>query len=208
MIRVSIALALGVLAAVAVGLARDEWHYSPAVGWITAAGVYLVLTWLVVLPLDPHQTEDHVRQRYEDGTPRLSHLIVLIASVASLGGVGYLLAAESGHDGHLGEALVGILSVIASWFAIHTTFMLRYAQLFYRGGAAGTVDFNQHDHYRPSYLDFAYLAFTVGMTYQVSDTNITSRQMRGAVLAQAMVSFLLGAVVLASTINLVLELAG
>ena len=54
---------------------------------------------------------------------------------------------------------------------------------------------------------FAYLAFTVGMTYQVSDTNITSRQMRGAVLGQALVSFLLGAVVLASTINLVLELA-
>jgi uncharacterized membrane protein len=208
MVRVSIALALGVLAAVAVGVARDEWHYSPAVGWITAAGVYLVWTGFVVLPLDAHQTAEHVRQRYEDGTPRLSHLIVLLASLASLGGVGYLLAAESSHDRHLGEALVGILSVIASWFAIHATFTLRYAQLFYRGGADGTVNFNQPEHYRPCYLDFAYLAFTVGMTYQVSDTNITSRQMRGAVLAHAMVSFLLGAVVLASTINLVLELAG
>lgn len=208
MVRVSIALLLGLLAAVAVGVARDEWHYSPAVGWITAAAVYLVWTWLLVLPLDADRTAEHVRKRYEDGTPRLSHLIVLIASVASLGGVGYLLAAESGRDRHLGEALVGILSVIASWFAIHTTFMLRYAQLYYRGGEAGTVDFNQPGHYRPDYLDFAYLAFTVGMTYQVSDTNITSRTMRGAVLAQAMVSFLLGAVVLASTINLVLELAG
>ncbi len=208
MIRVSVALLLGLVAAVAVGVVRGEWHYSPALGWITAAVVYLVWTLLLVLPLDAHRTAEHVRQRYEDGTPRLSHLIVLIAAVASLGGVGYLLAAESGHDRHLGEALIGILSVIASWFAIHTTFMLRYAQLYYRGGESGTVDFNQPDHYRPSYLDFAYLAFTVGMTYQVSDTNITSRQMRGAVLAQAMVSFLLGAVVLASTINLVLELAG
>ena len=208
MVRVSVALVAGVLAAVAVGATRQEWHYSPAVGWIAAAGIYLVWTWLVVLPLDADQTAEHVRQRYEDGTPGLSHLIVLIASVASLGGVGYLLAAEAGPARHIGEALIGILSVIAAWFAIHTTFMLRYAQLYYHGGVAGTVDFNQPDHYRPSYLDFAYLAFTIGMTYQVSDTNITSRQMRGAVLAQAMVSFLLGAVVLASTINLVLELAG
>lgn len=206
MVRVSVALLLGVLAAVAVGLVRDEWHFAPAVGWITAAGFYLVWTWLVMLPLDAEQTEAHVRKRYEDGSPRLSHLIVLIAAVASLAGVGYLLAAESGHDRHLGEALIGILSVVASWLAIHTTFMLRYAQLHFHGENPGGVSFNEDD-YRPCYVDFAYLAFTVGMTYQVSDTNITSRQMRGAVLAQALVSFLLGAVVLASTINLVLELA-
>lgn len=207
MVRVGVALLLGVVAAVLVGSARHEWHYSPAVGWIVAAGVYLVWTWMVVLPLDATRTESHVRKRYEDGSPRLSHVIVLIAAVASLAGVGYLLAAEAGQDRHLGEALIGILSVVASWLAIHTTFMLRYAQLHFHGDEHGGVSFNE-DGYRPSYLDFAYLAFTVGMTYQVSDTNITSRQMRGAVLAQALVSFLLGAVVLASTVNLVLELAG
>ena len=46
------------------------------------------------------------------------------------------------------------------------------------------------------------------MTYQVSDTDIASRPMRGSVLAQGLVSFMLGAIVLASTINLVLQLAG
>lgn len=206
MVRVSVAMMAGVVAAMVVGLSRHEWHYSPAVGWITAAGIYLVWTWMVVLPMDAEQTAEHVKHRYEDGTPRLSHLIVLIASVASLGGVGYLLAAEADGQRHLGEALVGILSVIASWFAIHTTFMLRYAQLYFRGGRLGTVSFHEDD-YRPCFVDFAYLAFTVGMTYQVSDTDLTSRQMRGSVLAQALVSFLLGAVVLASTINLVLALA-
>jgi uncharacterized membrane protein len=207
MIRVGVALVLGVLAAVGVGLIRDEWHYSPAVGWITVATVYLVWTLSTVLPMDADQTAEHVRRHYQDGAPRLSHLIVLIASVASLVGVGYLLAAETGRDRHLGEALIGILSVAASWLAVHTTFMLRYAQLYFRGGETGTVDFNEHP-YRPDYVDFAYLAFTVGMTYQVSDTNLTTRRMRGAVLGHAVVSFLLGAVVLASTINLVLELAG
>jgi uncharacterized membrane protein len=206
MVRVSIALALGMLGAILTGTIRNEWHYSPAVGWIIAATVYLAATWFVVAPLNGVETEAHVRQRHEDGTATVSHIIVLISSVASLAGVGYLLAG-AGPERHLGEAAVGILSVVAAWFAIHTTFMLRYAQLYYLGGEPDVVSFHQTD-YRPRFLDFAYLAFTVGMTYQVSDTDLASRSMRGSVLAQALVSFMLGAIVLASTINLVLQLAG
>ena len=207
MVRVSVALMLGMLAAVVVGTTRQDWHYAPAVGWIVAAGAYLIWTWWIVLPMDAVTTEAHVRERHEDGTPGLSHVVVLIASVAGLAGVGYLLAATDGGQRHVGEAVIGVLSVIASWFAIHTTFALRYAQLYYLGGDLKAIEFHQ-GQYRPRYKDFAYLAFTVGMTYQVSDTDLASRQMRGSVLAQALVSFLLGAVVLASTINLVLELAG
>lgn len=206
MIRLSIAMVVGVLAAVATGILRDEWHYAPAVGWIGAAAVYLAATWFVIAPLNGAETEDHVKQRHEDGTPTVSHIIVLVASVASLAGVGYLLAG-AGPDRRLGEAAIGILSVIAAWFAIHTTFMLRYAQLYYLAEEPETIQFHQTD-YRPRFLDFAYLAFTVGMTYQVSDTDIASRPMRGSVMAQGLVSFMLGAIVLASTINLVLQLAG
>ena len=49
MVRVSVALVIGVVAAVLTGTLRHEWHYSPAVGWIVAAAVYLVWTWWVVL---------------------------------------------------------------------------------------------------------------------------------------------------------------
>jgi uncharacterized membrane protein len=207
MVRVSVALVLGVVAAVLVGLLRHEWHYAPAVGWIVAATVYLVWTWSVVLPMDAEQTIDHVRRRREDGTAGISHLVVLVAIVAGLAGVGYLLAAESGGQRHIGEALVGILSVIASWFAVHTTFTLRYALLYYSDDESEPISYHQNE-YLPCYKDFAYLAFTVGMTYQVSDTDLGSPRIRGSVLTQALVSFLLGAVVLASTINLVLTLAG
>lgn len=203
MIRIAVALGLGAAAAATTGLLRGEWHYAPAIGWIVAAAAYLLWTWRVVLPLDPEQTRAHVLQRLGDGSRRVSHIVILAASLASLAGVGYLLAAETGRERHTVEALIGILSVVAAWFAIHTTFTLRYAQLYYRAG--GGVDFEGGD---PSYTDFAYLAFTVGMTYQVSDTTLTSRQIRGAVLSQALVSFVMGAVVLASTINLVLEVAG
>jgi uncharacterized membrane protein len=207
MVRVSVALVIGVVAAVLTGTLRHEWHYSPAVGWIVAAAVYLVWTWWVVLPMDSDQTLAHVRHRREDGTARVSHLVILVASIAGLAGVGYLLAAASGGQRHIGEALVGILSVIASWFTVHTTFTLRYALLYYSDDESEPISYHQNE-YRPCYKDFAYLAFTVGMTYQVSDTDLGSPRIRGSVLTQALVSFILGAVVLASTVNLVLTLAG
>ena len=207
-VRISIALALGLLAGVLVGVGRHEWHYAPAVGWIVAAAIYLAATWSKILNKNGAQTQQHALARHEDGTSFVSHVVVLVASVAGLGGVGYLLAATDGGQRHVGEALIGILSVIASWFAIHTTFTLRYAQLYYTDPALQPISYHQDDPYLPCYRDFAYLAFTVGMTYQVSDTDLGSPRMRGSVLGQALVSFLLGAVVLASTINLVLELAG
>jgi len=201
-----VALIVGVLAGVGVGMLRDEWHFAPAIGWIVAASVYLVWTWSLVLGMDDAQTSAHVRKRHEDGTARVSHLIVMIASAAGIAGVGYLLAATDGGQRHLGEALIGVLSVIASWFAIHTAFTLRYALLYYTDHAREPVSYHQEE-YRPCYKDFAYLAFTVGMTYQVSDTDLGSARIRGSVLTQALVSFLLGAIVLAITINLVLALA-
>ncbi|MEI7914504.1 MAG: DUF1345 domain-containing protein [Mycobacteriaceae bacterium] len=204
--RIIVALIVGVLAGVGVGMLRDEWHFAPAIGWIVAASVYLVWTWSLVLGMDDAQTSAHVRKRHEDGTARVSHLIVMIASAAGIAGVGYLLAATDGGQRHLGEALIGVLSVIASWFAIHTAFTLRYALLYYTDHAREPVSYHQEE-YRPCYKDFAYLAFTVGMTYQVSDTDLGSARIRGSVLTQALVSFLLGAIVLAITINLVLALA-
>ncbi|HPX36540.1 MAG TPA: DUF1345 domain-containing protein [Mycobacterium sp.] len=208
MLRISVALTFGVLAAVLVGMTRQEWHFAPAVGWIAAAAIYLVWTWSILLPMNGKRTIDHVHQRHEDGNPRLSHAIVLTASLAGIAGVGYLLAATSGAERHLGEALIGVLSVIASWFAIHTAFSMRYALLYYTDDRPEAISYHQEtEHYQPCYKDFAYLAFTVGMTYQVSDTDLASPRMRGSVLGQALVSFLLGAVILASTINLVLELA-
>ena len=206
MVRLSVALVSGMVGAVLTGILRNEWHYSPAVGWIIASTIYLAATWWVVAPLDGAETEAHVKQRHPDGSPTTSHIIILVSSVASLAGVGYLLVG-AGPDRHVGEAAIGIVSVVAAWFAVHTTFMLRYAQLYYLGGEPEAVQFHQSD-YRPRFLDFAYLAFTVGMTYQVSDTDIASRPMRGSVLTQGLVSFMLGAIVLASTINLVLQLAG
>jgi uncharacterized membrane protein len=99
---------------------------------------------------------------------------------------------------------VSVGSVAAAWAVVHTVFTLRYALLYY-GGPDGGVNFNQKED--PAYADFAYLAFTIGMTYQVSDTDLQTRPIRATALRQALLSYLLGAVILAVTINLVAGLA-
>jgi uncharacterized membrane protein len=202
LVRVGTAAVVGVAAAAAVGVSVG-WPYAPAAGWIVTAIIYLVTTWALIARMNAEQTRDHAcRPHEQDATRSWSHAIMLLASLASLAGVGYLLMAESS-KGNLVAAAVGILSVAASWFAVHTVFTLRYARLYYTGGGNG-IDFHQDP---PTYADFAYLAFTIGMTYQVSDTDLNARNIRATALGQAMLSFLLGAIILAVTINLVAGLA-
>jgi uncharacterized membrane protein len=96
--------------------------------------------------------------------------------------------------------VASMASVALSWTVVQTLFTLHYARLYYTHPAGG-IDFNQEAP--PRYADFAYLAFTVGMTFQVSDTALGSSALRAATLRQALLSYLLGAVILATTINLV-----
>jgi uncharacterized membrane protein len=118
------------------------------------------------------------------------------------GGVGYVVAAGSklAGTGAVEAAIVGVLTVAASWFAVHTLFTVHYARLYYSDEPGG-IDF--HDPNPPRFRDFAYLAFTIGMTFQVSDTEIGLTAIRATVLRHALLSYLLGAVVLAVTINLI-----
>lgn len=196
-VRIFVVVVLGVVVAVAVGHASG-WRFA-VVGWVTAAGVYVAWTQLILLGMDADQTR--IWATREDPTRWLADAVILSASVASLGGVGYVVAAGSRSGAEaIQAAIVGILTVAASWFAVHTLFTVHYARLYYSGDPGG-IDF--HDPEPPRFRDFAYVAFTVGMTYQVSDTEINLTSIRGTVLRHAMISYLLGAVVLAVTINLI-----
>ena len=196
-IRLSVAVLLGGATALAVGNTIG-WRFAIA-GWIVTAGVYVGWTRLILGNMDAEQTCRYATR--EDPTRSVAELITVSASIASLGGVGYVVAAGS-HSGSraLEAALIGILTVAASWFVVHTIFTVHYARLYYSGEPGGI---NFHDPEPPRFRDFAYVAFTVGMTYQVSDTEIGLTSIRATVLRQALLSYLLGAVVLAVTINLV-----
>jgi uncharacterized membrane protein len=93
-----------------------------------------------------------------------------------------------------------VITVVVSWLVVNTDFTLRYAHL-YHSAPSGGIDFPGVE--LPDFHDFAYLAFTVGMTYQVSDTGLLTPRFRRVLLLHAMVSYVFGAVIIATVINIV-----
>lgn len=155
--------------------------------------------------LDDKATQ--ARAHREDPTSAISELLTLIGTVAGIGAVVILIVAAKNAHG-VAAVLVPVLAVVSvalSWFLIHTLFTLRYARLYF-DDTPGGIDFNQKG--TPRYTDFAYLAFTLGMTYQVSDTDLQTFQIRSLALRHALLSYLFGALILAATVNLVAGLAG
>ncbi len=193
----------GTAAAVATGVSGG-WDYAPSAGWVSAATVFLGWTWKVIGGMDAQQTAAHATD--DDPSKDISRLLVLGASVASLLGVGYLLVQASSTKGAAQgiAAALGVTSVAISWLVVHTLFTLHYALLYYEDDGRG-VDFSQPAP--PRYADFAYLAFTVGMTFQVSDTTLTTHAVRSSVLRHALLSYLFGSLILATSVNLVASLA-
>jgi uncharacterized membrane protein len=202
--RVAVSAAAGVAIAVVTGI-LGSWNYAPSVGWDTAAFIFLGWTFAVISGMDAEQTPRPATP--EDPSRRATQLLLLAASIASLGAVGFLLVQASSDKGASKwiAAALGVISVALSWLVVHTLFGLRYALLYYVAEQEGGVDFQQS--VRPQYTDFAYLAFTVGMTFQVSDTELTSHAIRMTALRHALLSYLFGALILASAVNLVASLA-
>ena|SRR5215218_6880353 len=202
-IRVVTAALIGVAAAVATGL-FGSWHFAASAGWVAAAATFLVWTWSVIGGMGGRETASHAI--HEDPSKHVTELILLGASIASIFAVGYLLAQANDATGTTQglAAGLGLVSVAVSWLVVHTLFTLRYALLYYTDDDRG-IDFGGSA--QPGYRDFAYVAFTVGMTFQVSDTTLTSQAVRSTVLRHAFLSYLFGSLILASTVNLIASLA-
>jgi uncharacterized membrane protein len=197
--RASMAAAGGIGAGVLVGLPAS-WQIGTLVGWDVAAGVYLAWTWATVWHRDPAATARLALR--EDPGRAVADALLLVASMASLLAIGLAITAgrATGPGTRDLHAALAVASVALSWTVVQTVFTLHYARLYYSHPRGG-IDFNQDAP--PRYTDFAYLAFTVGMTFQVSDTSLRTSPFRAATLRQALLSYLLGAVILATAINLV-----
>lgn len=198
-LRLAASLAVGVVAGVLCVL-LGSGKYAPAVGWDVAALTFLGWTWFSIWPMGAKDTE--ARATREDPTRALSDVLLLVAAVASLAAVGFFVLQASSAKGAAQDLLagVGVGTVALSWLVVHTVFTLRYASLYYAGRDGG-IDFNQSTP--PRYSDFAYLAFTLGMTFQVSDTDLKTPAIRATALRHALLSYLFGAVIVATTINLI-----
>jgi uncharacterized membrane protein len=201
--RSLVALAVG-LVVLGAGLATGAgWAVAITGGWGAAAFVILLAVWVRVNRMDAEQTKTHAQA--EDFSRPTSDLAVLCACAASLVTIGFVLVRAGNHTGS-DKALLILLAIVVvalSWATIHTIYALRYGDLYY-GVPIGGVDFNEEEP--PDYRDFAYLGFTIGMTFQVSDTSLTTKAIRRVALRHALLSFLFGAVILALAINTVASL--
>ena len=198
LMHVLIAAVPGVAAAVVIGL-LGRVAVAPLIGWDISAATFLISTWLTLHGLDGPATKQHAVR--DDPTRTSANLTVLIASAASLVAVAFLIGRASDAHGsaQVLQAVLAVGSVVMSWLVVHTTYMLRYAVIYHADNQG--VDFNQDGP--PRYTDFAYLAFTIGMTFQVSDTPLTSSEMRRNALRHALLSYLYGTFIIAATINLI-----
>jgi uncharacterized membrane protein len=175
------------------------WQLAVLIGWDAAAAFIVGSVWTFLPVLDSTATQ-RVALR-EDDSRALVDVVVVVACLISLVGVLLGLARARQQDGVVAIVLtsVAVFTVFLSWFTVHTLFVLRYARLYYSGSLGG-IDFQGNDEL-PDYLDFVYVSFTVGMTFQVSDTGIAQRTIRRAVIRHALLSYVFGTVIVGIVIN-------
>jgi uncharacterized membrane protein len=191
-------VALGTLAGGVVAV-LGPWQFSVLAGWDIAAAAFVAWVWLSVGRFTPAETGAFATR--EDDSRVATSIMLLSASVVSLVGVGFDLfkASTALASGRVALTVIAVVTVALSWAVVHTVFALRYAHEYYTDPIGG-IDFKNRDE-RPDYLDFAYVAFTVGMTFQVSDTDVQAHRIRRTVVRHALLSYLFGAVILAVVIN-------
>ena len=199
--RLGACLVVGIAAFVP-ALILTEWQVAALVGWDTTAAVFVLLVFLATRGKNSFETRELAMN--EDDSRVAAEAILLGASVFSLVGVAFALVAAGGSQGGIKTAItaVAVLSVLLSWASVHAVFTLRYARIYYAEG--GGIDF--HTDVLPDYGDFLYVAMTLGMTFQVSDTDLNSKAIRMTALRHALLSYLFGVVVVATTINVVATL--
>lgn len=137
--------------------------FALAAGWAAGSLVFLVWVWGAIARMSPAETRTHAL--LEDDTRTGSHVALVVAALASLAALVVMLVAAGSLGSPLREWLTGagLVTVMLSWCVVQTLYTLRYAHLHYLDAPNG-IDFNQDGD--ADYLDFAYVAFTMGMTYQ------------------------------------------
>ena len=166
-------------------------------GIATTAATFVLTGWRALWPMDAESTSRHaLRDEFE---PRLEEAVVVAWALVGLIAVALLLLLGRTTDRSF-VALLGLAGVAMSWAGLHLMYAARYAYLFY-SDAPGGIDFNGDES--PAYRDFLYFSYNLGMTYQVSDTDVSSRTIRAVVLRHCLLSYAFGTVILATTINLI-----
>lgn len=204
------------LAGVVVGLLTSlpattswPWEARLLLGW----NVFCIVNVLFLsrlLHASPEETRSFALR--DDETRSVAALVTTTTALMSLIGVLFALHTASQEKGVMEGLLtaLAVLTVALSWLLVHAEYTVHYARRYYLDNAG--VEFVQVGSDEPldapAFLDFAYLSFTIGMTFQVSDTNLNTRTMRRLLLGHALISYVFSAVIVAVTINALAGLIG
>jgi uncharacterized membrane protein len=186
-------------------------HSAAAVAlitWVAFALAVIIMDWIIILKAHPREIRKIAR--LQDSSRTIIFLFVIAASVISLGAILFLLSTSKSqtHGHNTGHILLAMASVIVSWWLVHTLFTMRYAHMYYdtdtddgKTKPYGGLQFP--DETQPDYLDFVYFSFVIGMTFQVSDVEISARDIRRLAWIHGLVSFAFNTAIVALSINII-----
>jgi uncharacterized membrane protein len=204
-------LLIAFCASISVYISSRDHFSDPAVilfSWIGFALMIIILNWIVILSSHPQEVRKIAK--LQDSSQTFIFLFVITASVVSMTAIIFLLKSVKGHsrvsvNEHI---LLAIVAVCVSWWLVHTIFTLRYAHLYYDTDTdkgepkiPGGLIFPREKE--PDYLDFVYFSFIVGMTFQVSDVEVSSREIRRLVWLHGLLSFVFNTTIVALSINVI-----
>jgi uncharacterized membrane protein len=200
--RLIYALATGV--AVAWLPVPTSLPFRALLGWCVGVAVYLVLAWWLAEVFDAQRTRE--RAQAQDEPSVVIFLVMVLSVLACVASITLLLQqvkelAGAARAFHMGLAMTALA---LSWLFIHTVYAFRYAHRYYQEekrqepDGPGLMFPNQS---QPDYFDFLYYALVIGMTSQVSDVQVSSREMRRLTLGHSILSFAFNVLIVALTIN-------
>ena len=175
--------------------------------WMAFSLTVIVMVWITFLSSHPREVRKIAK--LQDWSRTMLFAFVITAAVISLAAVYFLLKSAKAHNKNvLGHILLAIAAVFVSWWLVHTIFTTRYAHMYYDadkddGSPRKGGGLNFPDECDPDYLDFVYFSFVIGMTFQVSDVEISSRQIRRLAWLHGLISFIFNTAIVALSINVI-----
>jgi uncharacterized membrane protein len=204
--RLLFCLGLAVLVFILLVLTKVEVVLCIIIAWSSFSLFMILISWITFFATTAKQV--CIRAKEQDESRAITFLIVLISVCISLFGTLILIRnTDEGDKSRELHIIASLLSVVFSWILLHTIYTLRYAHLYYSTSLKnpkshpGGLDFPETE--KPDYIDFAYFAFVIGMTFQVSDVRVTSGIIRRFVLLHGLIAFVYNTIVVALTINVI-----
>lgn len=208
-IRIMTSVCMGVVAGIVAHFMKRPVVENIQFGWVFFGLSYLVQCLISFIKTPTQKISD--RARDEDMGIWLQFILMVTACSTALF---TLIFWSHNNEGNSSVSILNgvlfITSVALAWIIVHLSFTFRYAHMYY-----GDDNEKYSNHVRgldfpeetdPDYFDFAYYSFTIGMTFQVSDVTTRSKGFRRLTLIHSLVAFLFNTILIALTINEILNL--